>query len=236
MESKFLYLILNLLTIALPFLLSFDNKVGYYKRWHFLFPSIVIVASIFIIWDVIFTSVGIWGFNAQYLVGISIANLPIEEWLFFITIPYASVFIYDCIKYYFPNLRMSDPGNIVAVFLAIILVIFAILNLGKHYTYVTFITLAFILLLLVITKSDFLGRFFISYLIVLVPFLIVNGILTGSWISERAVWYNNNFNLDLRIFTIPVEDIFYGMLLILSNVALYEYFQNRLKAKAAEIR
>ena len=233
METKFLYLILNVLTIALPFLLSFDKKVGYYKRWHFLFPSIIIVAVIFIIWDVIFTSTGIWGFNEQYLVGFTIASLPIEEWLFFITVPYASVFIYDCIKYYFPNWKISDPGNIVALFLAIILVIFALLNLGKHYTYVTFITLAFILLLLVINKSDFLGRFFVSYLIVLIPFLIVNGILTGSWISEPVVWYNDNFNLDLRILTIPIEDIFYGMLLILSNVALYEYFQNRPKAKAA---
>ena len=233
METKFLYLILNVLTIALPFLLSFDKKVGYYKRWHFLFPSIIIVAVIFIIWDVIFTSAGIWGFNEQYLVGFTIANLPIEEWLFFITVPYASVFIYDCIKYYFPNWRISDAGNIVAVFLAIILIIFAILNLGKHYTYVTFITLAFILLLLATVKSDFLGRFFVSYLIVLIPFLIVNGILTGSWISEPVVWYNDNFNLDLRLLTIPIEDIFYGMLLILSNVALYEYFQNRIKSKAA---
>ena len=175
---------------------------------------------------------GIWGFNENYLTGITIANLPIEEWLFFITVPYASVFIYDCIKYYFPNWKISDTGNMIAVFLAIILIIFAILNLGKHYTYVTLITLAFILLLLAIIKSDYLGRFFVSYLIVLIPFLIVNGILTGSWISEPVVWYNDNFNMNLRIMTIPVEDIFYGMLLILSNVALYEYFQNRSKIKA----
>lgn len=196
----------------------------------------IIVAGVFIIWDIIFTSAGIWGFNEQYLVGFTIVNLPIEEWLFFITIPYASVFIYDCLKYYFPNLKLSDPAYIIAVFLGIILVIFAVLNLGKHYTYITFITLAFILFILVIVKSDYLGRFFLTYLIVLIPFLIVNGILTGSWISEPVVWYNDNFNLDLRILTIPIEDAFYGMLLIIGNVALYEYLQKKSKEKAASMK
>ena len=233
LETKFLYLLLNAFTISLPFLLSFDRKVGYYKRWRFLFPSMIIVAAIFIIWDVIFTSVGIWGFNEKYLVGFSIINLPIEEWLFFVTVPYASVFIYDCIKYYFPNWRTSNTGNIISVFLGIILVIFALLNLGKHYTYVTFITLAFVLFLLSISKVDYQGRFFVAYIIILVPFLMVNGILTGSLTSEPVVWYNDNFNLDLRIFTIPVEDVFYGMLLILGNVALYEYLQKRSREKAA---
>ncbi len=196
----------------------------------------IMVAGIFIIWDIIFTSVGIWGFNEQYLMGVTIVNLPIEEWLFFITIPYASVFIYDCLKYYFPNLKMSDPAIIIAVFLGLILVIFAVSNLGKHYTYVTFISLAFILFILVIIKSDYLGRFFLTYLIVLIPFLIVNGILTGSWISEPVVWYNDNFNLGLRILTIPIEDVFYGMLLILGNVALYEYLQKRSKEIAASMK
>jgi lycopene cyclase domain-containing protein len=196
----------------------------------------IMVAGIFIIWDIIFTSAGIWGFNEQYLMGVTIVNLPLEEWLFFITIPYASVFIYDCLKYYFPNLKMSDPAIIIAVFLGIILLIFAVSNLGKHYTYVTFITLAFILFMLVIVKSDYLGRFFLAYLIVLIPFLIVNGILTGSWISEPVVWYNDNFNLGLRILTIPIEDAFYGMLLILGNVALYEYLQKRSKEIAASMK
>jgi lycopene cyclase domain-containing protein len=185
------------------------------------------MAILFIIWDVIFTHFGIWGFNERYLSGLNIINLPVEEWLFFITIPFASVFIYDCIKYYFPNWILSDAGNIIGVFLGIILAVFSILNLGKHYTYITFITLAFVLLFLVISKADYLGRFFVSFMIILIPFFIVNSILTGSWSAEPAVWYNDNFNLDLRLGSIPVEDIFYCMLLILGNVGLYEYFQKK---------
>lgn len=228
LETRYLYLILNLLTVAPVFLLSFDRKVAYYKRWQFLFPAILLTGGIFIIWDVIFTHLGIWGFNPEYLSGIQVVNLPLEEWLFFITIPFASVFIYDCIKFYFPEWSLTDFGNITGVFLGIILTVFAILNLGKHYTYITFISLSFILLFLVIRRSDYLGRFFVSYTIVLIPFYIVNGILTGSWISAPVVWYNDGFNLDLRVGTIPIEDIFYGMLLILLNVSLYEYFQKQI--------
>jgi lycopene cyclase domain-containing protein len=210
-------------------MLSFDKKVAYYKRWKYLFPSILIVALVFLAWDVLFTKFGIWGFNASYLTGWNIINLPVEEWLFFITIPYASVFIYDCIKSYFPNLDVQNGGYIFAVLLGIFLVVLAILNLGKHYTYITFISLSLILLLLVIRKSEYLGRFFIAYGLVLIPFFIVNGILTGTWIREPVVWYNDNFNLDIRLWTIPLEDVFYGMLLILGTVAFYEHFQKKVQ-------
>jgi lycopene cyclase domain-containing protein len=68
--------------------------------------------------------------------------------------------------------------------------------------------------------------FFISYLIILVPFLMVNGVLTAI----PVVWYNDTENIGVRIFSflpypmqnIPLEDIFYGMLLIMMNVAGYE--------------
>jgi lycopene cyclase domain-containing protein len=61
----------------------------------------------------------------------------------------------------------------------------------------------------------------------LVPFFVVNGILTGSWIENQIVWYNNAENLGIRFGTIPVEDSVYAYSMILMNLLLFEYFSTK---------
>src|SRR5690554_3701997 len=94
------YLLINCASIAIPFLLSFEKRVEYYKKWKQLFPAILLMAVIFIAWDSLFTKWAIWGFNPDYLSGIYILNLPIEEILFFFCIPYSCLFIYEVIRYF----------------------------------------------------------------------------------------------------------------------------------------
>ena len=64
--------------------------------------------------------------------------------------------------------------------------------------------------------------FLFSFAIMLIPFLIVNGFLTAI----PVVLYNTAENLGIRIYSIPFEDIFYGMLLILMNIVIYEKLKN----------
>ena len=59
----------------------------------------------------------------------------------------------------------------------------------------------------------------------MIPFFLVNGVLTGSFIRDEIVWYNNAANLGFRIGTIPIEDFFYAMLLLLSNISIFEWLE-----------
>lgn len=212
---KSLYFILLLGSVFVPFVLSFDKKLKFYKQWKFLFPSIFIVASFYILFDVILTAKGVWGFNANYTSSISIVGLPLEECLFFIIIPYASIFLHDCIVLYFPKLRLS---NLVTNSLSVILILIAIVTIylypEKTYTVYISITVILVLLLSFMDNTHSMNSYYISYLVILIPFIIVNGILTGTGIEEPVVWYNNNEILGLRILTIPIEDAFYGFSLM----------------------
>ena len=55
----------------------------------------------------------------------------------------------------------------------------------------------------------------------------MDGILTGTFIEEEVVWYNDEAIMGMRLGTIPVEDIFYAMFLMLMNIAIYERVHTR---------
>src|SRR5574343_1338787 len=74
-------------TIVGPFCLSFDKKVHFYTYWKALFPALLLIGTVFLLWDEYFTINKIWGFNNDYLSGIYISHLPLEEVLFFLRRP-----------------------------------------------------------------------------------------------------------------------------------------------------
>mgnify|MGYP001003048560 CR=1 FL=1 len=227
----FTYLIINILTILIPFLFSFERRVGFYKKWRFILPAIIITAVIFIVWDQIFTVNGIWGFNPEYLTGIYLFDLPIEELLFFFCIPYACLFIYAVIDYIKPKLNFELSAKRILIILSLIIIILGLVNVSKTYTSVIFITTGiFTLFLIRFVQSDYYSRFLLFFIITLVPFLIVNTILTGGLPSvspEPIVWYDNTKNLMIRIGTIPIEDFVYNFLLLFLNVTLFDFLRRR---------
>ncbi|MDX5436471.1 MAG: lycopene cyclase domain-containing protein, partial [Pontibacter sp.] len=206
----------------------FDRKVAFYKDWDALFPAILANGFLFVTWDVWFTKAGIWGFNEAYLTGIYLFNLPLEEVLFFLTVPYACVFIYDVLNAYIPKDLLQPYTKPVSVLLMVVLPLIAIFNMGRLYTSITFLLLTLMHLVhLRFFGTRYLGRFYMAYLVHLVPFLLINGVLTYLPI----VWYNNEFNLGLRIVSIPVEDTMYSMLMLLLTISLYEGLRLRKSVK-----
>lgn len=218
-----LYLIVNIASLSVPLIYSFEKRMHFIQWWKEVFLSILIVGTFFILWDVIFTDLGVWGFNSKYLVGITAINLPIEEWLFFICIPYASIFTHYTVIYFYPQFKLGTTAvKIISGVLIAFLLMVVIFNVDKKYTFYNF-TLLIVLLLYGFFKNDkSIKIFYLTFCIILIPFFIVNGILTGSFIDEQIVWYNDAENLGIRLFTIPIEDVGYAFNLLYMNILLIE--------------
>ena len=228
MKSQYLYLLIDLLCIFIPFVASFYSKAPFYKKWRAAGIAILIPAILFIAWDEIFTRLGIWGFNPRYISGFRIGSLPVEEILFFVCIPYACVFTYFALRHLIQSKYFFSHNELLSYAIITFVLIAGIYNIDKPYTAITFIALAFYLSFLTLKmRVRYLGHFYAAFLVILLPFFIVNGVLTGSFIEEEVVWYNNEAILGLRLGTIPLEDVFYAMLLLVMNVSIYEWLQER---------
>lgn len=208
----------------MPLVASFHPKSQFNKDWKYYLPANLLVAALFLIWDALFTDMGIWGFNPAYITGIKLYNLPVEEILFFICIPYACTYTYYVFSKY-ADIAFPAKAMLLSYALAGVLSVIALIHLSHLYTSITFFLLSALLLFMAMRKEVFLDRFFVVYGILLIPFFISNGLLTGSMLDEPIVWYNNHHNLGIRMFTIPVEDSFYAMLLLLLNISIYEWLK-----------
>jgi lycopene cyclase domain-containing protein len=229
---KYTYLLIDFFTIIIPFLFSFHPKLKFHQTWTSFFPAVIITGLIFVAWDCYFTHLGVWGFNPTYVTGLSIYNLPIEEVLFFLCIPYSCVFTYHCLNLLLKLDVAENATKLITLALIILGLIAGTIFLDQYYTAVT----AFGLSALLITakyllKVQWLGKFYMVYLILLIPFTIVNGLLTGTGLAAPVVWYNEQEIIGTRLLTIPIEDIFYGMDLILFNLLIYlrlvQHFQKK---------
>ncbi len=220
---KITYLLINFLTIIFPILLSFDKRVRFVKSWKYILPGLVITGLVFLVWDYLFTVFDVWSFNPDYVIGLYILNLPIEEILFFITVPFACIFIYECLNYYIKKDLLGSVSRLISIIVIVASVAFLTTLYDRVYTLITFGFLLVVLIYAEFVQKANLGRFYLAYLISLIPFYIVNGILT----SIPVVMYNDAENMAFRIGTIPLEDHFYSMAMLLMNILLFEYFKKR---------
>jgi len=186
-----------------------------------------LVAIPFILWDIYFTKNGVWWFNYDYVIGLKIAGLPIEEILFFFCIPFSCVFTYFCLNKFF-DLRWANSFNNIIVFITIIVcVVIALLHYDKIYTLVTAVaTTLSVIYFHFINPKDWIGKASLVYTILMLGFFPVNGVLTGTGIENPIVNYNPEDFMGIRILTIPVEDAVYGYTMFLWNIFLFEKFSS----------
>jgi len=230
------YALILFLTVIICFIASFDRRILFNRHFGAFIKSAILVAVPFVAGDVWFTAKGVWWFNTDYTLGIVIAGLPVEEWLFFICIPFSCVFTYYCFDKFFRLDWLSGLNNLIVFFSVIVCSVIALLHYNKIYTLVTalatIITLGY---LNFIARADWIGKASLVFLILMLGFFPVNGVLTGTGLETPIVNYNPADFLGIRMGTIPLEDAVYGyvqFLLVLYFFKLFKYRAMKAKIKA----
>lgn len=221
------YSLILLFTVIICFIASFDKRIQFNHHFGAFIKSAILVAIPFIAWDIWFTAKGIWWFNTDYTLGIVIAGLPLEEWLFFIFIPFSCVFTYFCFNKFFKLEWLSGFNNLIVFFSVIVCSVIALLHYDKIYTLVTAVaTLSTLIYLHFIARADWIGKASLVYTILMLGFFPVNGILTGTGLETPIVNYNPGDFLGIRIGTIPIEDAVYGYTQFLLVLYFFKQFKH----------
>ena len=225
---QYTYLLINFFTVIICFIFSFHPKIKFNRHFGAFIKASGLVGLVFILWDIWFTKHCVWWFNYKYLIGIKISELPIEEILFFICIPFSCVFTYFCLDKFFKLNWKPNSEKIFVVISSILFLGIALYYQDRIYTFITFLSTSISLLVLFfILKINWIGKASFIYLILMPGFLVVNGILTGTGLDSPIVNYNSENFIGLRILTIPIEDVFYGYEMILWNLFFFYKFKEK---------
>lgn len=225
---QYTYSLILFFTVVICFVASFDKRLRFDREFVPFLKASVIVALFFIAWDVWFTSRGVWWFNTKYTLGIVLAGLPLEEWLFFIFIPFSCVFTYFCLDKFFRWQHLSAFNNIIVFVSIIVCAVVALRYADRIYTLVTaVVTIATLLVFHFVMRVQWISQASLVFTVLMLGFLPVNGILTGTGLESPIVNYNPADFMGIRVLTIPIEDAVYGYTQFLWVLYFFKKFQPR---------
>ena len=217
---KFEYLLFNIIVIAGPVVSHFNPQIKQLSRWRLKLLTNGLVMIPYIIWDVCVTG-SHWWFNKAYTLDFRLLGLPIEEWLFFITVPFGCLLVWETL----PDTKLSTPLRPLR---HVRTVLYATLPLGiwifstgdQQYTGLVLCCFGLVGLVDTVLRTDLLLRpkTYLYLAIVAGLILVFNGYLT----ARPVVLYGETYQSGYRLLTIPVEDFGYGFTLVLFNAMLYE--------------
>lgn len=228
------YLLVNAGILVLPLAFSFERRIAYFRRWRELSLAIGAVSGGYILWDILAARAGHWSFNGAFSGAVRVAGLPVGEILFFITVPYACLFIYEATKSFSKPLQQLESragvrarrsSTLIGVAAATPFVILAVAWRAQGYTAAAFTSVALLIVAISIVDPDMAKdrRCWFFIVISYVPFFVVNSVLTALPIveyGESAIW-------GIRLGTIPLEDLFYNFAMLGFYLLVYRFFSAR---------
>ncbi|MBD3166555.1 lycopene cyclase domain-containing protein [bacterium] len=218
-RMKIEYLLFNLVVLAGPTAMSFERQIRFVRRWPLAIAAAAIVAVPYILWDHAVTGRH-WDFNPAFTL-IRLWDLPVGEWLFFLSVPFAMLFLWEVITFYRNG---EQPRESLGLFRKIVIVLIGpgafIFSFGLEYTGLVLIALGFsaFIDMNLHTEVFLQPRVFVYMAISILATTIFNMYLTG----RPVVLYGEEYQLSFRIISIPVEDYFYGLAHLTLVATVYE--------------
>ena len=173
----------------------------------------------YIIWDVLVTD-SHWWFNKAYTLDFRLLGLPVEEWLFFITVPFGCLLVWETLPDTNLSTQMKPLRHVRTSLYAALPIGIWVFSTGRQYTGLVLCCFGIVGLTDTLLGTDLLlqPKTYIYLAIVSGLILVFNGYLT----ARPVVLYGEAYQSGYRILTIPVEDFGYGFTLALFNAMLYE--------------
>ena len=216
---KLEYLLFNLIVIVGPVVSQFNRQIKHISHWRLKLITSGIVMIPYVIWDALVAG-SHWCFNKAYTLDFRLLGLPIEEWLFFITVPFGCLLVWETLPDVKLSARLRSLRHVRTVLYAVLPIGVWVFSTGKQYTGLVLCCFGIVGLADTLLGTDLLlqPKTYVYLAIVSGLILVFNGYLT----ARPVVLYGETYQNGYRILTIPIEDFGYGFTLALFNAMLYE--------------
>lgn len=213
----------------LSILITLVVAKGVYRPLHLpsvkkYFAAILIASLPLLILDMGVTGLW-WDFNPEFLVSnIRLFRIPVEEWIFFLLVPYALLVLHHNIQLetklfssYFSS-WLSKFSSL--LFLQVLFLILFIGTVPKGWWYTAVMA---VMMVAVLERMKRIKLFLSTGLLIMIGFLLLTTLLFNSYLTALpVVVYNSIYKSGVMVGPIPVEDFLFGLVLYLHVAVQYE--------------
>ena len=217
--KKWLYTLIPLAIIAGPLALSFDQKVHFISHIVPVLVATLSIGCLYLLWDIVVVKRGDWAFNDQFVGQARIFNLPIGEILFFLTVPYACLFLYEVGVAYIGRAMVLAWPVWASWVLAGIAIIAVVVYRRQGYTVLALGSMAVFLVAQAMVFPELPGRS--DFLFFMGSGLLVFVLFNGIYTALPTIFYNQHAIWGVRVFSIPLEDFFYNIAYLGLSLLVY---------------
>lgn len=228
MPQKYYYLIFALIYFSAGLLVWKGKKVKFAKYLDAYFYSSFIVGLIFIYFNRNMLTNNGWFYNDQFLAGISLMNLPLEEILFLISFFFTASITFEIIRISFPERKIILPKRPLII-LALFFMLPAVIHMNKSYTFaVTILTSLSIMVATFLFNEQHLKRSFWISVVAFYPILIAADLFKCGL---PIVQYNADAIIGSKVLSVPIENFLYSFVMVFLYFTLYSYFRGKSRLK-----